>query len=189
MRSIILTYSRVSIGFYLTVISRDFNHRVKSISMASFKPEEIEKLKKGGNNAARDVWMASWTPAEHPLPDSQNPRAVKDFMQKKYVEKRWTARQKVQPAPSFAEYPKKPASRVRDLLAVFPSSVHSLPTGASARAFDKYSRSQHSASQYRAFFPSAFFHTSTCTGTSTGTSKTRCCTYLSFVDPWWSLTI
>lgn len=77
--------------------------------MATFKPEEIEKLKAGGNKVARDTWLASWTPSEHPLPDSQNPRAVKDFMQKKYEEKRWTAKQKVQATPSFAEYPKREA--------------------------------------------------------------------------------
>ena len=30
--------------------SREFGHRVKSVSMASFKPEEIERIKKGGND-------------------------------------------------------------------------------------------------------------------------------------------
>ena len=29
--------------------SREFNHRVKSVSMATFKPEEIDALQKGGN--------------------------------------------------------------------------------------------------------------------------------------------
>ena len=93
----------------LTQISRDFNHRVKSVSMTFFKPEEVEKLKAGGNKLARDHWLATWTPDQYPLPDSQNPRAVKDFMHKKYEEKRWIPKQKVQAAPSFAEYPRAPA--------------------------------------------------------------------------------
>lgn len=94
----------------LTWISRDFNHRVKSVSMTFFKPEEVEKLKAGGNKVARDHWLATWTPQEYPLPDPQNPRAVKEFMAKKYEEKRWIPKQKVQAAPSFAEYPRAPAT-------------------------------------------------------------------------------
>ena len=31
------------------MFSREFNHRVKGISMSSFKPEEVEALEKGGN--------------------------------------------------------------------------------------------------------------------------------------------
>lgn len=33
----------------VTFFSREFNHRVKSVSMATFKAEEIEKLKRIGN--------------------------------------------------------------------------------------------------------------------------------------------
>jgi hypothetical protein len=72
--------------------SREFNHRVKSISMATFKPEEVEKIKAGGNEAARKVWLASWSGAEYPLPDPQDPRRVRDFIQAKYIDRRFVAR-------------------------------------------------------------------------------------------------
>lgn len=42
----------VHLSFSLVLIfypSREFNHRVKSISMATFKPEEVKALQAGGN--------------------------------------------------------------------------------------------------------------------------------------------
>lgn len=41
-------------SFFLKNISREFNTRVKSISMASFKPEEIKGLQEGGNDVMKD---------------------------------------------------------------------------------------------------------------------------------------
>ena len=69
--------------------SREFGHRIKMISMATFKPEEIEKLKRIGNDNARKIWLAKWTPSEFPEPDPTRHKQIREFMQAKYVAKKW----------------------------------------------------------------------------------------------------
>ena len=39
------------------MLSREFSHRVKSISMASFKPDEINKLKLIGNDVLLIIFL------------------------------------------------------------------------------------------------------------------------------------
>ena len=59
------------------------------ISMATFKQEEIDKLKKIGNANARKIWLAKWTPSDFPEPDSTKQKQIREFMRLKYVEKKW----------------------------------------------------------------------------------------------------
>eukprot|EP00026_Physarum_polycephalum_P004044 Phypoly_transcript_04061.p1 GENE.Phypoly_transcript_04061~~Phypoly_transcript_04061.p1 ORF type:complete len:662 (+),score=188.83 Phypoly_transcript_04061:146-2131(+) len=70
-------------------LHREFNHRVKSISMTIFKPEEIKNLQQGGNAVARRKWLARWTPEDFPEPDPSDAQRVKAFMKLKYIDKRW----------------------------------------------------------------------------------------------------
>eukprot|EP01121_Diplochlamys_sp_Union-15-3_P022218 TRINITY_DN938_c0_g1_i1.p1 TRINITY_DN938_c0_g1~~TRINITY_DN938_c0_g1_i1.p1 ORF type:complete len:480 (-),score=112.80 TRINITY_DN938_c0_g1_i1:71-1435(-) len=70
-------------------VHRDFSHRVKSIHVASFSPQEIESLKKGGNKVAREKWLVNWKPSEFPAPDTSDKRRVKDFIQFVFVQKKW----------------------------------------------------------------------------------------------------
>ncbi|EDR21589.1 stromal membrane-associated protein, putative [Entamoeba dispar SAW760] len=70
-------------------IHREFGHRVKSISMATFKPEEITKVKTIGNENARRIWLGRWTTADYPLPESGNERRIREFMKLKYQDKKW----------------------------------------------------------------------------------------------------
>ncbi|ELP92033.1 stromal membrane-associated protein, putative [Entamoeba invadens IP1] len=70
-------------------IHREFGHRVKSISMATFTPEEIAKVKRVGNENATRIWLAKWTTAEFPIPESGNERRIREFMKLKYQDKRW----------------------------------------------------------------------------------------------------
>ncbi|KAL6046767.1 putative ADP-ribosylation factor GTPase-activating protein AGD14 [Balamuthia mandrillaris] len=70
-------------------IHREFGHRVKSISMATFKPEEVEFLQEMGNERARDIWLAKWSSDQYPEPDSADKARVREFMKLKYLEKRW----------------------------------------------------------------------------------------------------
>lgn len=39
-------------------IHREFSHRIKSISLATFTDEEVEGVKKGGNNVNNALYMA-----------------------------------------------------------------------------------------------------------------------------------
>lgn len=72
-------------------IHREFNHRVKSISMASFKPEEMKGLLEGGNAIAREKWLAKWKPSDFPEPDPGDPDKLRQFIRMKYIDKKWVA--------------------------------------------------------------------------------------------------
>ncbi|XP_034948094.1 arf-GAP domain and FG repeat-containing protein 1 isoform X2 [Chelonus insularis] len=64
-------------------------HRVKSISMATFTPEEIEFLKQRGNEYCKKIWlglMNSNTPLNIDTKDEQK---MKDLMSAKYEHKRY----------------------------------------------------------------------------------------------------
>lgn len=61
-------------------------HRVKSISMATFTPEEIEFIKTRGNDYCRRVWLGLYEGESVNFTDEQS---VKDFMSDKYEKKRY----------------------------------------------------------------------------------------------------
>ncbi|KAJ4443903.1 hypothetical protein ANN_05690 [Periplaneta americana] len=62
-------------------------HRVKSISMASFSPEEVELIKSRGNEYCRRIWLGLYdTNHTHDTKDEQQ---IKDFMVAKYEKKRY----------------------------------------------------------------------------------------------------
>lgn len=81
----------------LNACSREFNHRVKSVSMATFKPEEIEKLKRIGNAVctpffanrrvqnAKKIWLAKWNPVDYPEPEANQISQIRVFMQDKVI--------------------------------------------------------------------------------------------------------
>ncbi|RZF35131.1 hypothetical protein LSTR_LSTR009437 [Laodelphax striatellus] len=85
------TYVNVTIGsFVCTTCSGLLRgltppHRVKSISMAKFTPEEIDLIKKRGNEYCRKVWLGLCD-NEPPTKDEQQ---IKDFMISKYERKRY----------------------------------------------------------------------------------------------------
>jgi len=70
-------------------IHRSFGHKIKGISLSEWSIKELESLEAGGNELAAQVWLAAWTNAEHPVPDSNQPEQMKEFIQQKYVAKRW----------------------------------------------------------------------------------------------------
>ncbi|XP_072937005.1 uncharacterized protein drongo [Epargyreus clarus] len=61
-------------------------HRVKSISMATFTPEEIEFIRVRGNDYCRRVWLGLYEGESVNFTDEQS---VKDFMSDKYEKKRY----------------------------------------------------------------------------------------------------
>ena len=66
---------------------REFNHRIKSVSSSTFSQEEIDQLKKWGNNNTKGKWLATWDPQNDPIPSPVNVKRVKDFMIRKYIDK------------------------------------------------------------------------------------------------------
>uniref|UniRef100_A0A7C9APJ3 Arf-GAP domain-containing protein n=1 Tax=Opuntia streptacantha TaxID=393608 RepID=A0A7C9APJ3_OPUST len=70
-------------------IHREFTHRIKSISMAKFTPQEVANLQEGGNERAREIYFKEWDPQRN-LPDSNNVDRLRDFIKHVYVHRRYT---------------------------------------------------------------------------------------------------
>ncbi|GMH11868.1 hypothetical protein Nepgr_013709 [Nepenthes gracilis] len=69
---------------------REFTHRVKSVSMATFSVEEVNALQAGGNERAQQIYFKTWDPACHIFPDSSNIHGLRDFIKHVYVDRRFT---------------------------------------------------------------------------------------------------
>ncbi|KAK9839892.1 hypothetical protein WJX84_001153 [Apatococcus fuscideae] len=80
---------------------REFHHRVKGISMATFKPEEMKQIQQGGNQEAAAAYLSKWTPSEVAKPTDRNPQKIRDWIDAVYVKKRFHGPKKLQrPSPS-----------------------------------------------------------------------------------------
>eukprot|EP00003_Mantamonas_plastica_P020160 TRINITY_DN3259_c0_g1_i14.p1 TRINITY_DN3259_c0_g1~~TRINITY_DN3259_c0_g1_i14.p1 ORF type:complete len:213 (+),score=41.42 TRINITY_DN3259_c0_g1_i14:536-1174(+) len=67
----------------------NMTHRVKSIGMASFTDEEVDRLKVGGNEFAKAAYLATFDQKKYSLPDPRNTEQLVDFMNAKYKLKKW----------------------------------------------------------------------------------------------------
>lgn len=54
----------------LTFDSRENNFRVKSVSMATFKPEEVKHMQEGGNKLSNAKYLARFSAKDGGEPDS-----------------------------------------------------------------------------------------------------------------------
>lgn len=70
-------------------IHREFNHRVKGLSMSNFSLSELELLRTQGNEACLRTWMARYNPQDFPQPGPKDTQRIKDFIRLKYKERRW----------------------------------------------------------------------------------------------------
>ena len=80
-------------------------HRVKSVSMASFTPEEMDFIQKRGNDACYCVWMGRYEASRKfgggdAFPESKDEHRLREYMHKKYEQKKWY----VSEATALAEY-------------------------------------------------------------------------------------
>ena len=50
-------------------VLRGFGYRVKSISYASFAPDEVKALQQRGNGLAKKYWLHSWTKEQIQKPE------------------------------------------------------------------------------------------------------------------------
>lgn len=71
-------------------VHREFNHRVKSISMAKFTSEEVSALQASGNERARQIYFKTWDPHCNFFPDNSNIHKLRGFIKHVYVERRYT---------------------------------------------------------------------------------------------------
>ncbi|KAF2602059.1 hypothetical protein F2Q70_00027116 [Brassica cretica] len=70
--------------------SREFTHRVKSISMAKFTSQEVSALKEGGNQHAKDIYFKGLDQHMLSASDGSNAERLRDFIRQVYVNKRYT---------------------------------------------------------------------------------------------------
>jgi len=68
---------------------REFNYRVKGISMSNFTQEEIDQLLKGGNSVAKRLWLATWTPDDCPIPEAGDEKRLKLFIKMCFERGQW----------------------------------------------------------------------------------------------------
>ncbi|KZV27458.1 hypothetical protein F511_02567 [Dorcoceras hygrometricum] len=71
-------------------IHREFTHRVKSVSMAKFTPQEVSSLQGGGNASAREIYLKEWDSQRNSLPNASNIERLRDFIKHIYVDRRYT---------------------------------------------------------------------------------------------------
>ncbi|KAM6918474.1 arf-GAP domain and FG repeat-containing protein 1b [Xenentodon cancila] len=89
------TYVNMTVGSFVCTtcsgILRGLNppHRVKSISMTTFTPQEIEFLQKRSNQVCKHIWLGLYDDRTLVVPDFREPQKVKEFLQEKYEKKRW----------------------------------------------------------------------------------------------------
>ncbi|XP_077515611.1 arf GTPase activating protein drongo isoform X1 [Amblyomma americanum] len=89
------TYINMTIGSFVCTscsgILRGLNppHRVKSITMTTFTPEEIEQIKNKGNEYCKYVWLGLYDSRCPMEPDSRDEQRTRDLMIEKYERKRW----------------------------------------------------------------------------------------------------
>ena len=111
-------------------------HRVKSVSMASFTPEEMDFIQKHGNDACYCVWMGRYEQkyGVEAFPESKDELKLRDFLHKKYEQKLWY----VSEAKAMEEYEqarkKREVVTLKEAASKAPSaSKPSIPVPASSR--------------------------------------------------------
>lgn len=101
-------------------------HRVKSVSMASFTPEEMDFIQKRGNDACYCIWMGRYEASRKfgggdAFPESKDEHRLREYMHKKYEQKKWY----VSEATALAEYEQV---RQKSLAAQKPTESSKAPT-------------------------------------------------------------
>jgi len=72
-------------------VHRKFGHRVKSIAVATFTEEEVEKMRQGGNEAANSHYLARYKKGQDTfvLPREGERDRIEQYLTFKYVDKKW----------------------------------------------------------------------------------------------------
>lgn len=72
-------------------LHRELNHKVKGIGMCTFSAEEVEFLKKWGNDNAEKIWLRNLKKSGYPVPSSKEAHKLKEYMKAVYEQKRFYA--------------------------------------------------------------------------------------------------
>ncbi|KAK9715313.1 hypothetical protein RND81_06G156400 [Saponaria officinalis] len=80
-------------------IHREFTHRVKSVSMAKFTPQEITALQAGGNERAKETFFKDADAQRLSASDSSNVDKLRSFIKHVYVDRRYTGERSIDKPP------------------------------------------------------------------------------------------
>ena len=83
--------NKPSLAQNATTPSRQFSHRVKGVSLATFKPEEVAALEETGNALVLGTYLARWSPSDLPKPTGREPARIADWVEAVFVRKRFYA--------------------------------------------------------------------------------------------------
>lgn len=94
-----------------SALHRDMCHRVKSITAAKFTAAEVATIR--GNAYDAQMYLANWNEGLFKLPGAGNEdtERAKEFMQIKYVEKRW-ASDAIRPQVQVQQYQQPPVQQM-----------------------------------------------------------------------------
>ncbi len=73
-------------------VHREYQYKVKGISMSSFTKKDVQQLSRVGNEAHNAVYIARFTPGadfQCQISDRSDIVKLKDFIRMKYVDRRW----------------------------------------------------------------------------------------------------
>lgn len=73
------------------ISSREFQFKIKGISMSTFTQEDVSALEGGGNSAANASYLARYQASRDvPIPTSSSDISkLRDFIRQKYLDKKW----------------------------------------------------------------------------------------------------
>ena len=104
------------------VCSRDFQFKVKGISMSVFTEEDVAYLASMGNAQFNARHLATFNARDHPPPTGSDVVKLKEFIRAKYLDKRWFRENGAGPAGGSNASPTPAAGSVP------PSSSAAAPT-------------------------------------------------------------
>jgi len=108
-------------------IHREFQFKIKGVSMAVFTAEDVAGLSSMGNETFNSIYLSRLNPRDYILPNGNDVNKLKEFIKQKYVDKRWhrdsgtasslqsappvsSAPSTIHDRPKFTEWPVEPVA-------------------------------------------------------------------------------
>lgn len=88
------SFVNLSLGSFVCLecsgLLREFDFRIKGLSLSTFTPQEVQMLDlKGGNKRVNQIWLGKHPDGEKATPGWENLEVLRRFLLKKYREKAW----------------------------------------------------------------------------------------------------
>lgn len=123
------TYIVGTIGIFVCSrcagLHREIGHKVKGISMCVFNNDEIEFLKKWGNENAAKTWLATFKKSAFSEDDMKDTRKLKEFIKNVYQQKRYYKNQNDSESDSDSDSEEDRKKKKPKAPPVPPPEVHS----------------------------------------------------------------